>query len=133
QQMTTLERVGFPERYVPLLAAAELAPPAGILTGLPSPPLGVAAAVGLIPYFIGAVGSHLRVRAPRGPAPPPLLPPAVPPRSLRLASACPAGRLRREGRPPGPSGPLPSPTRTTPAGRAATASSSAATKAPPSG
>ena len=24
QQMTTLERVGFPERYVPLLAAAEI-------------------------------------------------------------------------------------------------------------
>src|SRR5690606_39947380 len=58
QQMTTLERVGFPERYVPLLAAAEIAGAAGILTGLAWAPLGVAAAVGLIAYFIGAVVSH---------------------------------------------------------------------------
>lgn len=87
QQMTTLERVGFPERYVPLLAAAEIAGAAGILTGLAWAPLGVAAAVGLIAYFIGAVVSHLRVRDPRVLPPATLLLAAVATLALRLASA----------------------------------------------
>ncbi|MEU3855708.1 DoxX family protein [Streptomyces sp. NPDC029554] len=62
QQMKTLEHVGFPAQKIPLLAAAEIAGAAGILIGLAWPPLGVAAAVGLIAYFTGAVASHLRVR-----------------------------------------------------------------------
>ncbi|MFD4661145.1 DoxX family protein [Kitasatospora sp. NPDC058444] len=62
QQMKTLEHVGFPARRVPLLAAAEIAGVVGILIGLAWPPLGVAAALGLIAYFTGAVVSHLRIR-----------------------------------------------------------------------
>ncbi|MFD0149486.1 DoxX family protein [Streptomyces sp. NPDC055721] len=61
QQMKTLEHVGFPTQHVPLLAAAEIAGAAGILIGLAWPPLGIAAAIGLITYFSGAIASHLRV------------------------------------------------------------------------
>ncbi|MFF3787717.1 DoxX family protein [Streptomyces sp. NPDC001933] len=62
QQMKTLEHVGFPAQRVPLLATAEIAGAVGILMGLAWKPLGVAAAIGLIAYFTGAVASHLRIR-----------------------------------------------------------------------
>ncbi|MFI6339815.1 DoxX family protein [Streptomyces sp. NPDC050535] len=61
-QMKTLERVGFPENQVKLLAAAEIAGAVGILLGLAWWPLGVAAAIGIVTYFSGALISHLRVR-----------------------------------------------------------------------
>jgi uncharacterized membrane protein YphA (DoxX/SURF4 family) len=54
--------VGVPERQLPVLAGLELAGAAGILVGLWLEPLGIAAAVGLVAYFVGAVGGHLRVR-----------------------------------------------------------------------
>ena len=53
--------VGVPEKYLMPLAACELAGAAGLLTGIWWPPLGVAAGVGLVIYFLGAVVSHLRV------------------------------------------------------------------------
>ena len=54
--------VGVPQRYLPVLAALEIAGAAGILLGLWLEPLGVLAAAGLVAYFVGAVGGHLRVR-----------------------------------------------------------------------
>jgi len=59
-QMATLRRVGFPEHRTWLLAAAEMAGATGLVIGLFWWPLGVAAAAGVVAYFIGAVGSHLR-------------------------------------------------------------------------
>lgn len=56
-----VETVGVPERYLMPLAACELAGAAGLLTGMLWPPLGIAAAVGLVVYFVAAVASHLRV------------------------------------------------------------------------
>ena len=53
--------VGVPARYFPVLAGLELAGAAGILIGLVVGPLGIAAAAGLVAYFIGALGGHLRV------------------------------------------------------------------------
>jgi DoxX-like family len=53
--------VGVPERHLPTLAGLEIAGAIGILVGLWLEPLGIAAAVGLIAYFLGAVGGHLRV------------------------------------------------------------------------
>jgi DoxX-like family len=53
--------VGVPLRLFPVLASLELAGAAGILIGLWLEPLGIAAAAGLVAYFIGAVTSHLRV------------------------------------------------------------------------
>jgi hypothetical protein len=54
--------VGVPQRHLPVLAALELAGAAGILAGLWLEPPRVAAAAGLVAYFLGAVGGHLRVR-----------------------------------------------------------------------
>jgi uncharacterized membrane protein YphA (DoxX/SURF4 family) len=68
-QMRTMRTVGFPERRVWLLAVAETAGAAGLIAGLFWWPLGVAAAAGTIAYFVGAAGSHLRVRDHRGIAP----------------------------------------------------------------
>jgi DoxX-like family len=50
-----------PLRFFPVLASLELAGAAGILIGLWLEPLGIAAAVGLVAYFIGAVTGHPRV------------------------------------------------------------------------
>jgi hypothetical protein len=67
--------VGVPLRFFPLLASLELAGAAGILIGLWLEPLGIAAAVGLVAYFIGAVTGHLRVGDTKNPTMP--LPPLV--------------------------------------------------------
>src|SRR4051812_41850772 len=56
--------VGVPKQYLPVLAALEIAGTGGILLGLWLEPLGVLAAAGLVAYFAGAVGGHLRVRDP---------------------------------------------------------------------
>lgn len=54
--------VGVPAGRIPLLAALEIAGAVGLLVGLAWPPLGIAAAVGVVLYFLGAVIAHLRVR-----------------------------------------------------------------------
>lgn len=54
--------VGVPLRYLPVLAALEIAGAIGIVAGLWIEPLGIAAAAGLTAYFVGAVLGHLRVR-----------------------------------------------------------------------
>jgi hypothetical protein len=79
--------VGVPLRFFPVLAALELAGAAGILIGLWLEPLGVAAAAGLVVYFVGAVVGHLRVGDTKGltmPVPPLVLSIAV--LALRLAT-----------------------------------------------
>ena len=60
------ETVGVPLRYFPVLAACELAGAAGLVLGIWWPPLGVAAAIGLVLYFVGAIVSHLRVGDAKG-------------------------------------------------------------------
>jgi len=55
------EVVGVPLKYFPLLAASEFAGALGIVLGIWWPCLGVAAGIGLVLYFVGAVVSHLRV------------------------------------------------------------------------
>lgn len=54
--------VGVPTPWLPALAALEIAGAAGIVAGLWVAPLGIAAAAGLIAYFLGALGGHIRVR-----------------------------------------------------------------------
>jgi uncharacterized membrane protein YphA (DoxX/SURF4 family) len=61
-QVKVMETVGFPLDKLWLLASAEFAGAVGLVIGLFWWPLGVAAAIGVILYFIGAVVSHLRVR-----------------------------------------------------------------------
>jgi hypothetical protein len=80
--------VGVPQQHLPVLAALEIAGAVGILLGLWLEPLGVLAAAGLVAYFVGAVGGHLRVRDTKNlvmPLPPLVLAIAV--LVLRLATA----------------------------------------------
>ncbi|OMC52952.1 hypothetical protein A5745_22905 [Mycobacterium sp. IS-2888] len=55
--------VGVPRSWLPALGAAKLAGAAGLIVGLLGlRALGIAAAVGLVLFFIGAVITHLRAR-----------------------------------------------------------------------
>jgi hypothetical protein len=53
-------RVGVPMSWFPMLASAEIAGAVGLTIGLWVPALGIAAAIGVVLYFIGAVVAHLR-------------------------------------------------------------------------
>jgi hypothetical protein len=54
-------KVRVPRSWLPMLGALKLAGAAGLLVGLVGPPaIGIAAAGGLVLYFIGAVIAHLR-------------------------------------------------------------------------
>jgi uncharacterized membrane protein YphA (DoxX/SURF4 family) len=53
--------VGVPLAAFPVLATLEVAGAVGIVVGLWVEPLGVAAAIGLVAYFVGALIGHLRV------------------------------------------------------------------------
>jgi hypothetical protein len=48
-------------KYLTALAVCELAGAAGLLAGMWLPIVGVAAGIGLVIYFVGAVVSHLRI------------------------------------------------------------------------
>jgi hypothetical protein len=60
------EVVGVPLKYFPLLAACEFAGALGLVLGIWLPLAGLAAGVGLVVYFVGAVVFHLRVRDIKG-------------------------------------------------------------------
>jgi len=60
------EVVGVPLNYFPHLAACEIAGALGLVLGIWWPFLGIAAATGLVLYFVGAVVSHLRVGDAKG-------------------------------------------------------------------
>lgn len=64
--------LGVPLAWLPRLAAAEIAGAVGLLVGLKVAPLGIAAGVGLVLYFVGAVGTHLR-KGDKNIAPPAML------------------------------------------------------------
>lgn len=55
-------RVGVPEDKLNYLAVVLLAGAAGLLAGLVWAPVGVAAAIGVICYFAGAMIFHIRAR-----------------------------------------------------------------------
>lgn len=59
-QIAVLEIVGA-IKAAPLLAALEVAAAAGMLTGLAWWPIGIAAGIGAVLYFAGAIVAHLRV------------------------------------------------------------------------
>ncbi len=58
---TIHEVIGVPMKYFSLLALLEFAGAVGLVVGIWLPGLGVAAGIGLVIYFVGAVVSHLRV------------------------------------------------------------------------
>ena len=53
--------VGVPLTYFPLLAGLEIAGGIGLLVGIFVARIGVAAATGLVLYFVGAIVAHIRV------------------------------------------------------------------------
>jgi hypothetical protein len=56
-------QVGVPEAWIPLLGALKAAGAAGLLVGLLwVRPIGIAAAIGLVLFFIGAIATHIRAR-----------------------------------------------------------------------
>lgn len=57
--------VGFPVSLLWFLGLAQFAGALGLLAGLYWSPLAIAAAAGLVLYFLGAVGSHVRVGHPQ--------------------------------------------------------------------
>lgn len=66
----TYVRVGVPEDKLNHLAIILLAGAAGLLAGLLWPPVGIAAAAGVVCYFILATGFHIRAKDARNlPAP----------------------------------------------------------------
>jgi hypothetical protein len=56
----TYRAVGVPEDKINYLAVILLAGAAGLIVGLFWAPIGIAAAIGLILYFLLAVGAHFR-------------------------------------------------------------------------
>jgi hypothetical protein len=67
-----LAAYGVPTRWWPWLAAAKTTGAAGLVIGLAVPPIGVAATIGLVLYFSGALITVVRARA-YGHVPYPLL------------------------------------------------------------
>jgi DoxX-like family len=63
------EKLGIPLKYIPMLAACEFAGALGLMAGIRLPSLGIAAGIGLVLYFIGAIVSHLRIGDSKGVGP----------------------------------------------------------------
>ncbi|MFD0310222.1 DoxX family protein [Streptomyces sp. NPDC127119] len=64
-----MSAIGLPYGVLPFLGIAQTAGTGGLVIGLWWAPLGIAAAIALTLYFIGAVAAHLRARDYKG-APP---------------------------------------------------------------
>jgi len=63
------ETIGIPLKYFPMLAACEFAGAAGLVVGIWWPSVGIAAGIGLVLYFVGAIVSHLLVGDVKGVGP----------------------------------------------------------------
>jgi hypothetical protein len=57
-----MANAGVPQAWLPLLGALKLAGAFGVLVGIAVPPIGVAAAVGLILFFLGAIITLVRAQ-----------------------------------------------------------------------
>jgi hypothetical protein len=87
QVVASYLRVGVPEDKLNYLAMILLAGAVGLILGLVWPPSGIAAAIGVICYFIGAVTFHIRANdASRLPTPLAYTAIAVLALALRLAT-----------------------------------------------
>ncbi|MFZ2178049.1 MAG: DoxX family protein [Rhodococcus sp. (in: high G+C Gram-positive bacteria)] len=60
--LANMDKVQVPADRVPWLGYLEIAGALGLVAGLFWWPIGVAAAIGVILYFIGAVGAHIRAK-----------------------------------------------------------------------
>lgn len=60
--LANIKRLEIGERWLPTLGVLKLLGAAGLIAGIGIPQIGVAAAAGLVVYFIGAMVTVLRVR-----------------------------------------------------------------------
>jgi hypothetical protein len=60
--LSAMSRAGVPESWLPALATLKVAGAAGLLLGLVIPVVGLAAAVGVTLFFVGAIITHIRAR-----------------------------------------------------------------------
>jgi hypothetical protein len=60
--LVVMARAGVPESWLPLLGVLKAAGGLGLLIGIFVRPIGIAAACGVILFFIGAIITHLRAR-----------------------------------------------------------------------
>jgi hypothetical protein len=60
--LTNMSKLGVPESSLPILGILKAAGALGLLIGIAMPMIGIAAAVGLTFFYIGAVITHLRAR-----------------------------------------------------------------------
>jgi len=58
--VASISRANVPLSWYPPLAACEIAGAVGLIVGIWWPPLGIAAAIGVVLYFLGAVTAHVR-------------------------------------------------------------------------
>lgn len=58
-----MAQVGVPESWMMMLGVLKAAGAAGLLVGILVPPIGVAAATGVVLYFVGAIVVHVRAHA----------------------------------------------------------------------
>jgi hypothetical protein len=62
QVSVAMAKAGVPESWMTTLGVLKAAGALGLLAGFRVPPIGTAAAVGLILFFVGAIITHLRAR-----------------------------------------------------------------------
>ena len=60
QVAVNMARAGVPESWMTMLGILKAAGALGLLIGVVIPPIGIAAAAGLILFFVGAIITHLR-------------------------------------------------------------------------
>jgi hypothetical protein len=60
--LNNMARARVPQSWLSQLGALKAAGALGLLVGIAVPPLGVAASVGLVLFFIGAIITHFRAR-----------------------------------------------------------------------
>jgi len=84
--VANMTRLGVPQPWLAPLGLVKLAGAAGLLVGLAVPAVGVAAAAGLVAYFLGAVATVVRSRWYTHVAPLPFLLLAAASLALRLAT-----------------------------------------------
>lgn len=57
-----MQKLGVPDSWLPRLAALKAAGAIGLVAGLWLAPLGIAAAIGVTLFFVGAIVTHLRAK-----------------------------------------------------------------------
>ncbi|MEU6978790.1 MULTISPECIES: DoxX family protein [unclassified Streptomyces] len=61
-----MQKVNVPDNWLPRLATLEILGAIGLIAGIWFRPLGIAAGVGVVLYFLGAIVTHIRAKDGKG-------------------------------------------------------------------